>query len=312
VAAVLGLSDLLADGPLSVAEVAERSGCHAGSLHRLLRALATAGLYAQFDDGRFGNTALGDALRTDAPRSPAGHAAYIGRPYFRQAWSALLHSVRTGENAFESVHGMSVWDYRAAHPEESEIFDASMTSQSRFVAEQVLDAYDFGRFTKVVDVGGGRGAFIAAILVRWPHLAGVLFDQAHVVAGAPELMEAAGVADRCRVVAGSFFETVPADGDAYVFKSVIHDWLDEHAVAILRVCRDRIPGSATLHLVERVITGGSGDFEAAFSDLNMLVAPGGQERTTDEYAALLAAAGFRLTAVHPTAGDAFVVEAVPA
>jgi hypothetical protein len=311
VAVTLGVSDLLAEGPRTVAELAERTGCDARSLYRLLRALATVGVYQELDSQQFANTAMSNALRADAPEPVSGHAAFIGRPYYWQAWSALLHSVRTGENAFGSVHGQGVWDYRLDHPEESAIFDAAMTSQSRFVAHAVLDAYDFGRFTTVIDVGGGRGAFLAAVLRRCPNVRGVLFDQPHVVAGAPELLRTAAVEDRCDVVPGSFFDAVCSGGDAYVLKNVIHDWPDAQALTVLQTCRAATEAAAVLLLVERVIPGPNEGLDAAFSDLNMLVSPGGQERTEEEYAALLDAAGFRLTTVVPTASDVSVIEARP-
>jgi hypothetical protein len=173
-------------------------------------------------------------------------------------------------------------------------------------------AYDFGRFDEVVDIGGGHGAFITAMLRRWPGLAGILFDQPHVVAGAPDLLAEAGVEDRCRIVGGSFFETVPSGADAYVFKNVVHDWPDGAATEILRTCRKNVGESATVLLAERIIAGPNEGLDAAFSDLNMLVAPGGVERTEAEYAMLLATAGFRLTAVAPTASDISLVEARPA
>jgi hypothetical protein len=241
VAVVLGLSDLLAVGPRSAAELAEQTGCDPRSLYRLLRALATVGVYEELDGQVFRCAPMGDALRSDASEPVAGHAAFVGRPYHWQAWTELLHSVRTGENAFRSIHGRDVWEYRLEHPEESAIFDSAMTSQSQFVAEAVLDAYDFGRFTEVVDVGGGRGAFLSAVLNRWPHLRGVVFDQPHVAEHAHELLRRAGVEARCRVVLGSFFDTVPAGGDAYVLKHVVHDWPDEQAIAILRSCRPGLP-----------------------------------------------------------------------
>ena len=311
VAVVLGISDLLVDGPLGVAELADRTGSHERSLYRLLRALATAGVYEELDGQRFGSTPLGDELRTDAAESAAGQAAFVGRPSYWQAWSSLLHSVRTGENAFRAVHGQDVWTYRAEHPDDGAIFDDAMTSMSRFIAGAMLDAYDFGRFRSVVDVGGGRGGLLAAILRRWPELQGVLFDQPHVVALAPSLLDSAGVADRCRIVTGSFFDEVPSGGDAYVLKNIVHDWPDPEAIAILRNCRKALAPDATLLLVERVISGPNEGFDAAFSDLNMLVAPGGLERTRDEYAALLSAADLHLTRTVPTASDVTVIEAVP-
>jgi O-methyltransferase domain/Dimerisation domain len=310
VAVVLGLPDRLGDGPRSVADLATEAGCHPRALYRLLRALATVGVFEELDGERFAPTELSNALRSDAVEPIAGWAAWVGRPAYWRAWSSLLHSVRTGENAFTSVHGQGVWEYRARRPDETAAFDVAMTALSTSVAAAVLDAYDFGRFTEVVDVGGGRGAFIAAILNRWLALRAVVFDQAHVVAGAPELLTARGVADRCRVEAGSFFDSVPAGSDAYLLKNVVHDWPDDEAIAILRNCRRGMAPHATVLLVERVIPGPNEGADAAFSDLNMLVSPGGQERTRDEYTALLSAAGFRLTRIVPTASDVSLVEAV--
>jgi O-methyltransferase/methyltransferase family protein len=299
VAAVLGISDLLADGPLDVAELARRTGSHERSLYRLLRALATAGVYRELDAQRFESTPLGDELRTDAPASAAGQAAFIGTEAAWRAWAGLLHSVRTGENAFRAVHGQGVWEYRVQHPEDGAAFDESMISISRGIAEATLDAYDFGRFGRLVDVGGGRGGFLSAILARYPTVQGVLFDQAHVLAGAPSTLD---------TVAGSFFDEVPAGADAYVLKSIIHDWPDEESVAILRVVGRAMRPDSTLLLVERVMPGPNEGFDAAFSDLNMLVSPGGQERTEPEYTALLEAAGFTLTRVIPTRGEFSLIE----
>jgi O-methyltransferase domain/Dimerisation domain len=311
VATVLGLPDRVADGPRSFADLAAETGCHPRSLYRLLRALASVGVFEELEGERFTSTDLSNALRADAAEPVAGWAAFVGRPPFWQAWGALLHSVRTGENGFASVHGQDVWEYRAQRPEESAAFDAGMTALSAFVARSVLDVYDFGQFGEVVDVGGGRGALVAAMLKRWPDLRGVVFDQPHVVAGAPELLEAAGVAARSRVVSGSFFDAVPGDGDAYVLKHIVHDWPDDKAVEILRTCRRDMPVGATLLLLERLILGRNEGPDATFSDLNMLVNPGGQERTEAEYAAMLGAAGFLLTRIVPTTSDMSVIEARP-
>jgi hypothetical protein len=311
VAASIGLSDHLIDGPRSLAELAAATGSDPQSLGRLLRALATVGVYQELPDGRFESTPMSDELRSDADRALASWATFIGRPYIWQAWGALGHSVRTGENAFASVHGQSVWDYRTEHPVEGGIFDAGMTAMSRYVADAVLEAYDFGVFATVADVGGGRGAMLAAILSRYPQMRGVLFDQPQVVAGAPTLLARAGVADRCEVVAGDLFAAVPADADAYVLKSILHDWRDEQAIAILRTCRQAMKPGAAILLLERVLArpAGPGDEAKAFSDLNMLVAPGGQERTQAEYESLLSRAGLDLVQVVPTSSDVSVVEA---
>ena len=312
VAVVLGLSDLLARGPRSVEDLADEADCHPRSLFRLLRALSTVGVYEELADGRFKSSALGDFLRSDAAEPIAGWAAFIGRPYHWQAWSGLLHSVRTGENAFSSINGQSVWEYRAAHPDEGVVFDDAMTSLSKLMAGSVLDAYDFGRFASVVDVGGGHGAFLAAIMNRNPAQRGVLFDQPHVVAGATELLRKAGVESRCQVVGGDFFDTVPPDGHAYILKGVLHDWEDTEVRTILRTCRRAMTDNAILLIVERLLAGPNQGPEAAFSDLNMLVNTGGLGRTEAGYRDLLTRTGFRPTTTVLAAGEIGIVEAVAA
>jgi hypothetical protein len=300
VAAALGVADQLADGARDAEDLAAATSAHAPALYRLLRALAAVGVLHEDADHRFSLTPLGEGLRGDAPGSSAAWAAFIGRSYHWSAWSQLLHSVRTGENAFAAVHGVDVWTYRAEHPEESEIFDAAMTALASRVAAAVLDAYDFGRFEVVADIGGSRGALLAAILARHPHLRGVLFDRPAVVAGVD-------LGERCRVDGGSFFEDVPGDADAYILKSVLHDWEDEPAVAILRTIRRAAPEGAAVLIVERRLGPPNAEPLAKLSDLNMLVATGGRERTREEYARLLEAAGYALVNETP-AGPVSVIE----
>lgn len=308
-AAVLGLSDLLAEQPMAVADLAAAAGCDQRSLRRLLRALAVVDVYQGLPDGRFASTPLGDQLRSDRPGTQHALATFIGRPYTWQTWSALPHSVRTGENAFRFVHGRDAWQYRAEHPEESAIFDANMAAQSGRGGPAIVRAYDFSRFATVVDVGGGRGALLAAILSQHPTQRGILFDQPHVVSAAAPLLTEAGVHSRCEIVGGDMFDTVPAGGDAYVLKAIVHDWDDPQAHAILTNCRAVMDPSATLILMERLFD--ANDRDTSFSDLNMLVGPGGLERTTDEYADLFAKAGFQLTRTVPTGTPWSVIEAVP-
>lgn len=299
VAATLGLSDVLAEGPKTVAELAEATGTDSQSLNRLMRALTALGLYAG-DDGKYTNTELGDALRSDVPHPIAGWVRFVGQGSHWAAYTGLEESIRTGETAFPTVHGEPVWEYRAKHPTERKLFDGAMTSMSEQVAEAVVDAYDFSRFDTVVDIGGGRGRLLRGIVERYPTVHGVLFDQPDVVAGV----------EGVEVVGGSFFDSVPS-GDALVLKSVIHDWADAESIEILRVCRRSIPGDGRVLLVEQLLDRSPDPVRTAFSDLNMLVMTGGRERTTDEYRALLAAAELDLTGIVPTAGQAFIIEATP-
>ena len=311
VAASLGIADLLADGTRTSDDLANEAGADPDTLYRLLRALASVGVLHEGDGRLFSLTPVGALLRSDVPGSLHGWAAYAGRPYFWAAWAELLHSVRTGENAFRHVHGQDIWSYRADRPDESMLFDAAMKALTEASNAALIDAFDFSRFETLVDVGGGNGALLADVLASNPALRAVLFDQAHVVAGAEQVLEAAGVADRCRIESGNFFEAVPEGGDAYLLKSIIHDWEDEDSSAILRVVRAAMPEGAALLVVERDLGAPNEDAPAKFSDLNMLVGPGGRERTQDEYAALLESTGFRLVGATPTAGTHTVFEGEP-
>src|SRR5262245_19861057 len=233
VAAELGLSDHLVDGPRAVADLATATECDPDALRRLLRLLVAVGIYAELPDGRIESTPMADQLRGDVDSAVGSFARLAGAPYHWMAWGSLLHSIRTGENAFTAVHGQNVWDYRAQHPDEGAVFDAAMTAFSLQVAQAVVEAYDFSAFAVIAAIAGGRGGMLAAILNKHPELRGVLFDQPHVVAAAAALLERSGVADRCEVVAGDMFAAVPSGADAYILKAVLHDWRDEEAVAIL-------------------------------------------------------------------------------
>jgi hypothetical protein len=310
VAATLGIADLLADGPRTSDELADAAEADPQALYRLLRALASVGVFEEHEGRVFSSTALGEPLRSDAAEPLGGWAAFVGRPDHWAAWGDLLHSVRTGENAFRHVHGQDVWAYRSAHPEEGAIFDRAMTDLSRSSNRALLGAYDFGRFTTIVDVGGGNGALLAAILAEHRAARGVLFDQPHVVGGADAVLADAGVAERCGVVGGSFFDAVPEGGDVYLLKSVLHNWRDDEALAILLACRRAAAEGATLLVVERPLGRPNEGAAAKFMDLNMLVSAGGLERTVEEYAALFEQAGFGFLHETPVGDDLSVLEAV--
>ena len=299
VAATLGIADALANGARTSDELAAESGANADALYRLLRALAAAGVFRERDDRRFELTPIGDRLRVDADESIAAWAVWIGQPSYWEAWGSLLHSVRTGENAFRHIHGTDVWVYRSTHPELSATFDRAMAGNARRTNTDLLASYDFSPFDTIVDVGGGTGAFLGAVLAATPSARGVLFDQTHVVAAASAVLDRLGVGDRCEIVGGSFFESVPPGADAYLIRAVLHDWEDDEVTRILEAVRRAMPDNGTLLVVERVVGAPNTGRATKFSDLNMLVSPGGRERTVDEYATLLQRSRFELTRVVP-------------
>jgi hypothetical protein len=309
VAAVLGIADLLADGPRGVDDLAAATDSDERSLYRLLRALASVGVFREEARRRFCSTPLSDHLRRDAPETLYGWAAFAGRPLVWQAWGDLLHSVSTGENAFSHLHGTDIWEYRARDPVERASFDRAMTDITRGVNRSLLAAYDFGRFSTIVDVGGGRGALLAALLEAHPAMRGVLFDRPEVVDGAAADLDRA-VAGRLEVVGGSFFEEVPGGGDAYLLKAIVHDWEDPEALAILGTCRRAARPGASVLVIDRELGAPNTDSAAKFGDLNMLVLPGGCERTTDEFAALFESAGFAFVGMTPSSSGWHVFEGV--
>jgi hypothetical protein len=310
VAAKLGIADLLEEGPRSCADLAKAAGAHPDALYRLLRTLASTGIFAEEDDGRFALTPLAEGLRTNAPASLRAYAAFCAEDWHWQAWGQLLHSVRTGNSAFEHVHGTQLFDYFARHPQAARAFDEAMTSRGNLEDRAIAAAYDMPR--TIVDVGGGRGSLIATMLRRNPEARGILFDRPHVIAGATALIREAGLADRCQLVAGDFFDRVPAGGDVYLMKKVIHDWDDARARAILANCRAVMAGNSRLLLLEPVILPGNDPAFGKLLDLQMLVqTPGGRERTESEHRTLLAAAGLRLTRILPTECTLSIIEAAP-
>jgi hypothetical protein len=305
VAAELGISDLLASGPRTLSDLAAAASADEDTLRRLLRALVTIGVYAEPEAGVFAGTALGDGLRSDVPGTFRPLARTLQDPAIWSAWGHLAHSVRTGENAFEALHGVDIWTHRERRPEQNAVFNENMAALSYRVADAVALAYDFSGISSVVDVGGGHGILLEAVLTRHAHLTGTVFDLSHAVATAPGSPE---LAPRWASVSGSFFESVPP-ADAYLMKSILHDWPDDKCVEILGSCRDALHDGGVVLLVERVLDRSGYEADAAFSDLNMLVLPGGRERTEQEYAALFEAAGFHLTAVVDTATPVSIVEA---
>ncbi len=312
VIARLGVADVLAAGPQPVEQIAQRVGAHRSALYRVLRALGDVGVVAELENRQFALTPLSELLRSDVPGSLRGWATMVGMPFHRYPWTDLYETVLTGESAFDRVHGTKVFDYLAEHPEDAAIFDAAMTSISTNESVSIAKAYDFSRFNTIVDVGGGRGGLLAAILSANPHLQGVLFDVPTVVAGIDDELAAAEVVGRCQVVSGDFFDSVPDGADAYLLSAIIHDWDDDQAVRILRTCRAAMTDRACVLLAEIVLPDGPAPSLGKLADLEMLVmTAGGRQRTEAELRALLGQAGLRLTRTIPSASMVSLVEAVP-
>jgi hypothetical protein len=311
VAAKFGIADLLHEGPKSCAMLAEATQTHAGALYRVLRALASVGVFAEDEEGRFRLTPLAESLQTDTPGSLRAFAVMLGEQEHWRAWEGVLHSVRTGQPAFDHVFGMPLFQYFATHPEAARIFDDAMTSRSGQENAAIGAAYDFTAAHTVVDVGGGQGTLLASILHVHSNAHGVLFDLPHVIASARKRIERAGQAARWEFVSGDFFAAVPAGGDLYVLKKVIHDWDDERAQLLLTNCRKAMSGIGRLLLIEPVIPSGNDPSFNKLLDLLMLVwNAGGRERTEGEHQALLTLAGFKLSRVIPTKSGVSIIEAV--
>ncbi len=310
VAAKLGLADLVKDRSKTASELAEMTGAHAPSLYRVLRALASVGVFAEDNQLRFANTPLSETLRSDAPGSlRAFGMVELGQEHF-PAWGNLMHSVKTGEIAFDNLFKQNAWEYYAQNPEDASNFNQAMKGMTEVVNAAVLAAYDFSGVNKLIDIAGGTGRLISAILNAHPQMRGVLFDLPHVIAEAGPLLDASGVSDRCETTTGDFFKSVTEGGDAYIMKWIIHDWDDEKSTAILKNIHRAMNPDGKLLLVEMVVPAGNQPDLSKFMDLNMMVMTGGRERTEAEFKSLLAGAGFKLTRVIPTASPFAVIEAV--
>jgi hypothetical protein len=309
--AELGVADHIVDGAaVPVAMLAQKTGTHERSLHRVLRLLASRGLFRETTPGAFEHTPLSFILRGDAEGSYRAGARMFHR--FFPAWDGLDHSVKSGEPGFDRVFGAPVFDFVMANPEVGPIVDAGMSSFHGYETAAMLDAYDFSGVKVLADIGGGNGSLLTGVLKRYAAMRGILFDLGHVAGRAQANLQAAGVADRCQVIEGNFFETVPAGADAYLFRHIIHDWTDEQSLQILGHCRTVIPETGRLLLVECVVPPGNDPSASKDFDITMMTFPGGMERTELEFKALLDRAGFKMTSVTPTATMVSVVEATPA
>ena len=303
-----GIADQLAAGPRTAAELAKATGTNEDALFRLMRLLASVGIFAETGPRTFALTPASDLLRKDNPRSMHDMAVFIGDPFHFNVYAELAHSLKTGKPAGDRAVGMPVFEYFAKNPGYSEVFNRAMTNLSAAVVPATLEAYDFSGIGTLVDVAGGHGELLMSIMKANPKMRGILMDLGHVVEGAKPRVAAAGLADRVQLVAGDFFKEVPAGGDAYIMKHIIHDWDDERATTILKNIHKAISGkNGKVILLEGIVSN-----EPGFSktmDIEMMALPGGRERTVDEFKALFAGAGFELANIVPTKSPTNVIEA---
>ncbi len=306
----LDIPGLLKDGPKSSDELAQATKTHAPSLYRLLRALAGAGIFIEDEQKQFALTPLGELLRRDVPGSMAAAGLLFGSTLQWPALGELLYSIQTGQPAFDHHFGMSLWEYYMKHPEEHELFQYAMSSFSAAETHAILQAYDFSTFQTVVDIAGGHGQLLTTILHTYPEIHGTLLELPEVARQAEGVFKAAGIAQRCEVVNGDMFVSIPAGRDAYIMKTVIHDWQDEQALALLKQCENAMPAHAKLLLISEVIAPANVPDPSKFMDLNMLVSFGGCERTAAQFKTLLDAANLKLKRIIPMRNPLSIIECV--
>jgi len=309
--AQLGIPDLVEAGPKSAEELASQIGVHPQALYRLMRATAGVGVLSEGPDGRFSETPMSAVLRSNASPSLRALAIMGGREWHGRGWSRLEYCVRTGKQALDQIYGMPVFEYLKQHPEEAQIFNDAMTGLSMIDSPAVAEAYNFGGLRSIVDVGGGHGLLLATILQRNIYLTGTLYDMAHVVEGAAN-GPLKPVMERCTLASGDMFSSVPAGADAYIMKHIIHDWPDDLCLKILKACRKGVNSGGRLLVVDNVIQPDNDLSPGKFLDLQMLIFPGGCERTEKQFRDLFATAGWQLSRVIRTVGPDSIVEGVPA
>ena len=309
VAAKLKLADLVNDGPKTAAQLAQLTKTHPQALYRLLRALASVGIFSEEADGRFSMTPMGECLR-DVHGSMYAVAMMMGDEHYH-SWGELLYSIQTGKPAFDHLYGKPVFDWLSEHAEQAKIFDAAMTGFHGPETQAMIDAYDYAGVNTLVDIGGGNGTVLSAVLKKNPAVKGILYDLPGVIDRANKNLADAGLTSRCQTIGGSFFDAAPPGGDAYQMRHIIHDWTDEQCHTILGHIRKVIPATGRLLVIEMVIKPGNVPQPAKWLDLNMMVIPGGRERTEVEYRDMYAKAGFRLERVVPTPTEVSVIEGRP-
>ncbi|MEV2196540.1 methyltransferase [Streptomyces phaeochromogenes] len=310
VATRLGFADLVADGPRTADDIAASAGSDPDATDRLLRTLASFSIFTE-EDGRFGLSPVGDFLRSDAPFSVRDMALLVGHPFQWEDWGHLIDAIRTGDPVLPMVRGMGGYEFLEANPEFAKVFEGGMGTLSRMENEPIADAYDFSPFGVIVDVFGGQGALLTAILRRATKVRGILCDSRAEQLGATKAFEDAGLADRCEVELCGFFDKPPSGGDAYLLKHIVHEWPEPQALEILRNVRESIKDDGRLLLMEFVLPDGPEPHPGRLVDLWLMVLMGGKERTAAQYTDLLGRAGFRLERVVPTAAGVAIIEATP-
>ena len=312
-AAQMNLADQLAERPKSAKELAKATGAAAASLYRMMRTLASLGLFTEDAEHRFSLTRLGESLQTGVPGSVRASVLTLAGQIFTHALDDLLYSIQTGKPSFEKAFGVPLFDWLASHPAEATMFSETMVGLHGAEPPAVAAAYDdFSEFGTIVDVGGATGNLLSTVLGRYPKPRGILFDLPHVVANPTKLINARGLANRIEIESGSFFESAPGGGDVYLLSHIIHDWSEAQCLTILGNCRRAMNRNSRLLIIEMVLPTGDAPHLGKMLDIVMLAIPGGQERTEPEYHELLDKAGFQLKRVVPTESAVSVVEAVPA
>ena len=310
VAAKLGIADLLAHGEKKIADLSAATTTDERSLYRLLRALASVGVFAETSDRTFVNTPVSETMISDSPTSVRSMMLFMGDDAHWRVYGDLLYSVQTGKPAWDHVHGVPCFQYMfEVNKELGDIFNQAMTSNSHPQIAGVLEAYDFSGIGTIADIAGGHGHMLGAILQKYPSMKGVLFDLGVVLAGAPEMLRSQGVADRVELVEGDFFSEIPVVADAYIMKHIIHDWYDDNCEKILGCIRRSMPDDGRVLIVDCVIPPGNDPHAGKLLDLEMLTAPGGVERTEAEFETLLTNSGFRLNRIIRTSVPVSIVEA---
>jgi len=309
VVAQLGVADHIGDAPQSTEALAKATGTRPDALYRVLRLLASLGVF-EWKNGAWSHSEASRFLRSDHPGSLRDYVRMLGLPIFWDAYEDMEYSLRTGQPAFAKRHEGGVFAYLAGHPEESRIFDAAMTSKSHRDITAVLPAYDFSQFGTIADIAGGHGHLLAAVLRKYPNARGVLFHLPPVLAGAPKMMDSYGVGDRVELVEGDFFAGIPVKADIYLLKHIIHDWYEDTNQKILRNIRANMPDDGKVLIIEAVVPEGNEPHFSKIIDLEMLISPGGIERTPSEFEKLLSDSGFKMTRIIPTQGMMSIVEAV--